>query len=123
MAKEKSKKAKAEKVETKKEAAPEFKYGVQDLADKLGIEPASVRVKLRNAGIEKAGKSYGWNTKADLEEVADELKGDPAPKKTKGKSKAEKADPAPKAEKKAKGKSKGKAKAKPVDDEDDDDDD
>lgn len=119
MAKEK-KKAKAEKVESKKEAAPEFKYGVQDLADKLGIEPASVRVKLRNAGIEKAGKSYGWNTKADLDEVAEELKGEAAPKKAKGKAKA---DPAPKSEKKDKAKAKKAKKAKPADDDDGEDDD
>jgi hypothetical protein len=122
MAKDKKdKKAKAEKVESKKEAAPEFKYGVQDLADKLGIEPASVRVKLRNAGVAKAGKSYGWNTKADLDEVIEELKGDGDEKPAK-KAKAKK-DDAPKSEKKSKDKGKKAKKAKPTDDEDDDDDD
>lgn len=112
MAKDKGKKT--EKVESKKEAAPEFKYGVQDLADKLGVEPAQVRVKLRNAGVEKAGKSYGWNTKADLDEVIDQLKGDDKPAK-----KSKKTEDAPKAEKKAK---KAK-KAKPVEDDEDEDDD
>jgi len=73
----KGKAAKADKKEkTEKAAAPEFKYGVSDLAEKLGIEAASVRVKLRNAGIDKAGKSYGWNTKGDLDEVAAKLKSD-----------------------------------------------
>jgi hypothetical protein len=57
-----------------KEAAPEFKFGVQDIADELDIKPASVRVQLRNKGIEKAGKSYGWNTKAELKEVIDQLR-------------------------------------------------
>jgi hypothetical protein len=115
----KEKKAKTEKVESKKEAAPEFKYGVAELAEKLGIEAASVRVKLRNAGIKKAGKSYGWNTKADLDEVIDELKSDNKPAK---KPKKSKGDDAPKAEKKVKGGKKVK-KAKPADDEDEDEDD
>lgn len=57
-----------------KEVASEFKYGVEDLAEALGIKPASVRVQLRNKGVEKAGKSYGWNTKSDLEEVTKLLK-------------------------------------------------
>lgn len=90
----KGKKDKAAKGESKekasKEKAPEFKYGVSDLAEKLGTESASVRVKLRNAGVKKAGKSYGWNSKAELDEVAATLKSD------EGKSK--------KAEKPAKGK-------------------
>ena len=88
-----AKKDKAEKAakSEKKESAPEFKFGVADLAEKLGIEPASVRVQLRNRKIEKAGKSYGWNTKAELQEVVDQLK-----------AKAEKADKPAKADKKAK---------------------
>lgn len=52
----------------------EFKYGVQDLADMLEIKPASVRVALRNHEIEKAGKSYGWNTQKELKEVADTIR-------------------------------------------------
>lgn len=80
MAKLKKTEAKAEaapKVEekTEKKAAkePEFKYGVKDLAAELGIKETSVRVKLRNAEIPKAGKSYGWNSKKELEEVAKQL--------------------------------------------------
>lgn len=77
MAKDKKDKAaKAEKAE--KTSAPEFKFGVGDVAEKLGIEPASVRVQLRNRKIEKAGKSYGWNTKAELDEVVSQLKAKPA---------------------------------------------
>ena len=112
----KGKKDKAEK----EEAAPEFKYGVQDIADALDIAPASVRVKLRNADIEKAGKSYGWNSKAELKEVIDELKGDDKPAK---KSKAEPEKPAKKADKKTakpakdeKPAKKGKAKSEDDDD-------
>ena len=68
----KVKKEAAESVE-KKEAAQEFKYGVNELAELLGIQPASVRVRLRNRGINRSGAAYGWNTKAALQEVVDVL--------------------------------------------------
>jgi hypothetical protein len=83
---------KGEKAE-KKEKAAEFKFGVTDLAEKLDIKEASVRVQLRNKGVAKAGKSYGWNTKAELEEVAKQLK-------SKDDAGAEKADKADKKDKK-----------------------
>lgn len=119
----KDKESKASKAE--KSEAPEFKYGVADLAEKLGIEAASVRVKLRNAGVEKAGKSYGWNTKAELQEVIDELTAEKPAKKadTKGKkskkSSDDDEDEAPKKAKKGKAK---KAKTKKAKDEDEDED-
>jgi hypothetical protein len=74
MAKDKKngKKDKAEK-ETRAEER-EFKFGVEDIAEELGIKPASVRVQLRNKGIEKAGKSYGWNSKSELKEVIDQIR-------------------------------------------------
>lgn len=60
-------------------AKAKFKYGVDELAAKLGIKPASARVALRNAKVEKAeGGVYGWMTKDELEAVAAKLK--PAPK-------------------------------------------
>jgi hypothetical protein len=118
---------KEKKVDAKAEKATEreFKYGVEDIADELGIKPASVRVQLRNKGIEKAGKAYGWNSKSELKEVIDQIKSgkdedddeDEAPKK-KGKKK-DKAEKPAKSDKKAK---KGKSK-KSSDDEDEDDDD
>jgi hypothetical protein len=104
----KNKKAEtAAEPKAKKESAPEFKFGVSDLAEKLGIKEASVRVQLRNRGIEKNGKSYGWNTKAELEEVAKQLKVEKAEKADAGDKKGKKAkaeEPAAdaKAEKKAK---------------------
>jgi hypothetical protein len=98
MAKDKGKKDKSEKTEDKAEkkaAAPEFKYGVADVAEKLGIEPASVRVQLRNRKIEKAGKSYGWNSKSELDEVVSQLKAKPEGKAEGGKkSKKAKGDDA-----------------------------
>lgn len=94
----KDKEAKAEKAE-KAEKAPEFKFGVADLAEELGIEPASVRVQLRNRKIEKAGKSYGWNSKAELKEVVAQLKAKP--------EKSEKAEKSSKKDKKGKKGKKG----------------
>lgn len=117
-----AKTAKKEKVE-KTETTAEFKYGVKDLAEELGIKETSVRVQLRNKGIEKAGKSYGWNSKAELKEVVAQLKSstkndeDEAPAKKSKKAKAEKAKPG-KADKKAK-----KAKTKKARDEEDEDED
>lgn len=61
------------------------KYGVPALAEAMEIKPASVRVRLRNAGIEKTGKTYGWNTKAEMAEVIAQLK--------KAKDTEEKAEP------------------------------
>ena len=91
----KNKEEKAEKAET----TAEHKYGVQDIADKLGIKPASVRVQLRNKDIEKDGKSYGWDTKKELNEVIDQLSAgkddedeDDKPSKKSKKSKDKKAD-------------------------------
>lgn len=129
MAKDKTKKAdtKGKTKAAEKEEPETFKYGVADLAEKLDLEPASVRVKLRNAGIEKAGKSYGWNTKAELQEVIDELKAEKPAKKadTKGKKAKSKDedDEDDKPAKKSKDKAKKPAKAKKAKDEDDDDDD
>ncbi len=66
---------------------PEYKYNVSNLADALGIEPASVRIALRKAGVEKAeGGVYGWNTKTDFEAVVNQLK----PKKGKEEAPAKK---------------------------------
>lgn len=68
-----------------KAEAKEFKYGVADLQKMLGHgDPASTRVALRKHGIEKAGKSYGWDSKDELEAVVKKIKA--------GSEKAEKAD-------------------------------
>jgi hypothetical protein len=39
------------------------KLGVGYLADKLGLDPFTVRVKLRDAGAEKTGRSYEFTQK------------------------------------------------------------
>lgn len=107
MAKDKTKDKPTKEAKAEKAAAPEFKFGVSDIAEKLGIKEASVRVQLRNKGIEKAGKSYGWDSKSDLNEVIDQLKTEKPekPAKEKKAAKPDKAD---------------KKKAKKSKDEDDD---
>lgn len=123
-----AKKEKAEKANSKAEKAQEreFKYGVEDLADALSLKPASVRMKLRNKGIDKAGKAYGWNSKAELQEVIAQLKSEedekPAKKAEKKEKKAEKKEKPSKKAEKAKPTKKAKSK-KPRDEEDEDDDD
>lgn len=57
----------------------EFKYGVRELASEMGIQEASARVALRNKGIQKAGKSYGWNSQEEMKKVANKLRGAVAP--------------------------------------------
>lgn len=104
-AKDKGSKGKADKAETKEKAA-EFKYGVSDVAEALGIKEASVRVQLRNRNVPKAGKSYGWNTQAELKEVIAQLKtaDESKAKKTKADKAEEKADKGKKDKKKKKSK-------------------
>jgi hypothetical protein len=96
MAKAPAKKTSAKSAPAKKSNLPEreeYEYDVNTLAEDLEIEPASVRVKLRNAGIEKAGRSYGWDSKRDYDSVLKKLKNSstrsrdededgPAPKRT-----------------------------------------
>jgi SNF2 family DNA or RNA helicase len=89
---------KAEKAEkapkTEKTAAETFKYGVADLQKALGHgDPASTRVALRKHGIAKAGKSYGWNTRDELDAVVKKIKstGEKAEKADAGDKKAKKA--------------------------------
>lgn len=66
----------------------EMKFGIEDLADKLGIEAASARIKLRNAGVDKVEGRYGWNTKDELDKVAKSLSEKKAPAKTEAKAPA-----------------------------------
>mgnify|MGYP003593656952 CR=1 FL=1 len=94
--------------------AGEPKYTVDSLVEATGLQPASVRVALRELGVEKAfGNKYGWDKKADFDEVVKAMKErsakrldltkkepEPAPAPAKGK----KAATAPAAPAKGKGK-------------------
>lgn len=82
-------KTKREKKE-KAPAEPAFAFGVKDLAEALGTQGTSVRVRLRNAGVEKAGKTYGWNTKEEFDAVLAQL----APKVREPKAKKSKKEKA-----------------------------
>lgn len=122
MAKEsKTKTANKPDPKEEKQIEREFKYGVEDIAAELGIKPASVRVQLRNKGIEKAGKSYGWNNKADLKEVIDQIRAEESKGKKSKKDEDEKpAKSKSKKDEKVKAKSK---KSKPAEDDEDEDED
>lgn len=90
-----------------KDKEDDFKFGIEDMADHLGIEPASVRIKLRNANIAKkaaGGTRYGWKTKSDLEadgKVLKDTKAAPAKKEKAEKPAKAKADKKGKTDKKA----------------------
>lgn len=74
---EKVKEAPAAKSATKAEETMPF--GVTELAEALGIKEASARVRLRDAGVEKAGKSYGWPSQKAFDAVVKQLKAGSAP--------------------------------------------
>lgn len=106
MARKTTKATAAKDTETKatKEAP---KYGVNDLAEAVGIAPASVRVALRALEVEKNfGNQYGWNTKKDFDEVVKALK------ERNAKSAVADKAPAKKAPAKTTRKPRGKAAAK-----------
>lgn len=84
-----------------KDEVEDFKYGVEDLAEKLGIQAASTRVQLRKHKIKKAGRAYGWNTMTEVAAIADQIQSGPKVEKKAAKKTAPK--------KAAKGKSKDKA--------------
>lgn len=65
------------------------KFGIKELAKALGIEPASVRVRLRNEKIKKTGKSYEWD-KGPFDKIVSQLKTKKAPGKKPTKKAAKK---------------------------------
>ncbi len=59
-------KAKGKTNNLPKKGPRDGEVGVAYLAEKMGIEPASVRIKLRNEGVETVGGVYSWpEAKAD----------------------------------------------------------
>lgn len=46
----------------------------------METSPVAVRGMLRRRGVEKAGKSYGWNTQKELDAVIKEISEKPAKK-------------------------------------------
>lgn len=75
-----AKETKAEKTADKKKEGgnlppkESYKYDVASLAKELGIKEASARIRLRNGGIPKAGRQYGWDTDKAFKEVVSLLK-------------------------------------------------
>lgn len=60
---------------------PKPEFGVPELAAALGINGASVRVKLRNKAVPKNGKVYGWDNEEDFKKVLAVLQTKDAPAK------------------------------------------
>ena len=81
---------KTPKPEAPKPEAP--KYSITDLAEALDITPAAARVKLRQNKVEKNGGRYGWDSKAELNEVVTLLKSTPKKSKKSKKSKSDEGD-------------------------------
>lgn len=64
-----------EDVKETKAAADEPKFTVNDLVEATGLQPASVRVALRELGVEKEfGNKYGWNSQKDFDTVVKAMK-------------------------------------------------
>lgn len=53
---------------------PKADYGVDYVAEALGVEPFTARQKLRAAGIKKSGRIYDFGTKKAADEVVKQLK-------------------------------------------------
>ena len=77
------------KEKEEKEVA-EHKYVVEDLAEELGLTPQSTRVFLRSIEAPREGRSYGWDTKAELDSLVKQYnnkkkdtESEPAPAKAK----------------------------------------
>jgi len=63
--------------EKKKPVPPkptEFKYGITDIEAATGLKPASIRVALRESTFKKSDRVWGWNVKAEFDEVVKYLK-------------------------------------------------
>lgn len=80
MAKKPTAAATETKAETKgapenKSTGPEPKYTVDDLVEATSLQPASVRVALRELGVEKNfGNKYGWANQKDFNEIVKAMK-------------------------------------------------
>lgn len=65
----------ANKEATETKAADEPKFTVEDLVEATELQPASVRVALRELGVEKEfGNKYGWRNEKDFNEVVKAMK-------------------------------------------------
>ncbi len=70
-----ARKTKTAEAPAEKASKDEPKFGVNDLVEASGLQPASVRVALRELGVEKEfGNKYGWNTKRDFDEIVKGMK-------------------------------------------------
>jgi len=70
-------KGKKGKGTSKGKAAPaeSHEYGVDYLADKTGLLPATIRRHLRDQGVAKDGKVYGWSKKSEVDAIVKKITG------------------------------------------------
>lgn len=59
---------------TKAAPAEDTGYGVAYLAEQLGIEPFSVRVKLRDHEIPKNGNRYSWASRKEADKIVAQIR-------------------------------------------------
>lgn len=64
---------KAKAPAAKKAAKKPAGLGINDLAKEMKLEPASVRVKLRNAEIKRSGRGYSFASPAEVKRIAKQL--------------------------------------------------
>lgn len=98
------KETKATKVKPVPPAPETYKYGMPELEAATGLKAPSIRVGLRDSTFTKAGRSWGWNTKAEFDLVLKYFKErqNRAPDMTKAAKPAEKPAKAARAPKAAK---------------------
>lgn len=76
MAKDEKKKVKKSTEKKVKKGPPKLEmpeFGIQKVAKALGVDERTVRVKLRNAGIEKTGRTYDFKNQAGVDKVVKQL--------------------------------------------------
>lgn len=61
------------KSKKKAKTTPAKKFGISHLAKHMGIKEATARIKLRGAKVKKSGKGYGWDSAAEMQNVAKQL--------------------------------------------------
>lgn len=72
-AKTAAKKAATKTAAKKAGADDKPKLGINELAKVMKLEPETVRKRLRDSGMKKTGKAWGWKNKAELETVAKKI--------------------------------------------------
>lgn len=68
-----AKKTAAKTAAKKPRTATVIEFGVPELAKEMGIEAGTIRLKLRETGVKKSGKSYDFGSADGLKKMAKKL--------------------------------------------------